>query len=184
VNDSPELDRRTVLAGAAWSVPVIALAAATPAAAASGDTVTVSFVATLIQLHRSETFAALVEITNTSGADLPAETLQAVLVGFPADPNEFTAAFPEDAATMSDAQNGTRPVDNQLFSASTGNGGSLIITSDAPIALTAGQTLVFGIYLSRPAHNATQAVYVIAGSFTFGPSVGGDIDGRDVQLVG
>ena len=160
---SPALSRRKVLTGAAWSVPVVALAVATPAAAASGETVTVSFVATLIELHRSETFAALVAITNTSGADLPAETLQAVIVGLPTDENEFTAEFPEDADTMTDTANGTQPVDNLIFSASGGGNGSLTITSDAPIALSAGQTLVFGIYLHRPAHNAVQAVYAIAG---------------------
>jgi hypothetical protein len=34
----PTLERRTIMKGAAWSIPVIALAVATPAAAASGDT--------------------------------------------------------------------------------------------------------------------------------------------------
>jgi hypothetical protein len=34
----PTIARRTVMKGAAWSLPVIALAVATPAAAASGDT--------------------------------------------------------------------------------------------------------------------------------------------------
>jgi hypothetical protein len=34
----PEVTRRSVVQGLAWSAPVIALAAATPAAAASGDT--------------------------------------------------------------------------------------------------------------------------------------------------
>ncbi|MGD8168360.1 hypothetical protein ACEXOS_014145 [Herbiconiux sp. P16] len=183
MTDSPELSRRTVLAGAAWSVPVVALAVATPAAAASEDTVTVRFAAIEIQLHRSDIFAAIVEITNTSGVDLPAETLQAVFIGLPTDENEFTAEFPEDAETMTDTANGTQPVDNLLFSASGGSNGSLVITSDAPIALSASQTIIFGIYLHRPAHNATQAVYAIAGSFTFGSSVSGSIGGTSVELV-
>jgi hypothetical protein len=42
-----EIDRRTVVKAAAWSLPVVALAAAAPAAAASGETPTNAFAATV-----------------------------------------------------------------------------------------------------------------------------------------
>ncbi|SDZ57549.1 hypothetical protein [Herbiconiux ginsengi] len=182
MTDSAELNRRTVLAGAAWSVPVVALAVATPAAAASEDTVTVTFAATLIELHRSDTFAALVAITNQSDAALPPEILQVTLVDLPTDENEFTVEFP-DSPTMSDDQNASLPVSNTDFTATAPSSGSMTITSENPIALAARQTVVFGIYLRRPAHNFTQAVYLIAGTFTFGAAIGGAVSGTTVELT-
>jgi hypothetical protein len=182
MSESPELSRRTVLAGAAWSVPVVALAVATPAAAASKDTVTVTFAATLIELHRSDTFAALVAITNETNADLAPETLQVTLVGLPTDENEFTVEFP-DSPTMSDDENASLPVSNTAFTATDPSIGSITITSENPIALAAHETIVFGLYLRRPAHNAVQAVYVIAGSFTFGADTSGSVTGTSVKLV-
>jgi hypothetical protein len=112
------IDRRTVLAGAAWSVPVVAVALAAPAAAASGWSVTVAFIAAELELRYRDFVVAAVTISNTSTEDIVNEPATFSLTNFDtANEPDFTPSFPEDADVMTDTQNGTTDVDNQLFSA-------------------------------------------------------------------
>jgi len=174
------VSRRTVLAGAAWSVPVLVLASAAPAVAASG-VVTVTFAAALIELRREDVFAALIEIRNDTGADLQSEPATITLTGFP-DNGDFTSDFPEGATSMDEATTGAAnaSVANGLFTGSGPSGGVMTLTG--MVSIPAGLSLVIGIYLRRPASHPVTAVYAIAGSFTIG-SRGGAVPSATVSLV-
>jgi hypothetical protein len=167
------IDRRTVLAGAAWSVPVVAVALAAPAAAASGWSVTVAFIAAELELRYRDFVVAAITISNTSTEDIVNEPATFSLTNFDtANEPDFTPSFPEDADVMTDTQNGTTDVDNQQFSATGPVNGTITVTSDGGLSIPAGSSLTFGLFFTREAENTHEAFYLIAGSFTIGDRSG------------
>ncbi|QJU54595.1 hypothetical protein SCB71_15860 [Herbiconiux sp. KACC 21604] len=168
-----ELDRRTVLQGAAWSVPVVALAVGTPLAAASGARVTVDFAAAFIALRTSDIVTGVIAITNTSGQAISGETLSIVLAAEPTpesddvDPSQsFLVTLP--TASEAETSNGELgDVVNDDFAFSTNFAGSSLNLT-GPLTVGAGGTVVIALYFRWAAVNPRRAAFLIAGSFTIG----------------
>ncbi|WP_440711385.1 hypothetical protein [Herbiconiux sp. YIM B11900] len=165
------LSRRTVLAGAAWSVPVVALAAAAPGAAASGGGgLTVAFDATLIQLDYQQTFLALVVIQNTSGADIVDEQAEFVFTGLDTEsPYDFVTSYPTEIDSSLEGWNDALQPQNDLFRSAGSANGSFTVVSNGGISIPAGGTLVFGLYFSRPVESSEFRFWTVAGIFHIGP---------------
>lgn len=177
------LSRRTVLAGAAWSVPVVALAAAAPGAAASGGGLTVAFDATLIQLDYQQTFLALVVIHNTSGADINDEQAEFVFTGIDTDsPYDFVTAYPPEIDPSLEGWNDAYQPVNDLFHSTGSANGSFTVASYGGISIPAGGTLAFGLYFSRPVESSEFLFWTVAGVFHIGP-FDGVVGQTQVQLT-
>jgi hypothetical protein len=160
--------RRTVLAGAAWSVPVIALAVATPAAAAS-RVITVDFAAAYIELPRETDVLAIIAITGPGSGTVVADSITIVLEGLQtATPAEFEFGFDDTLVgrhPIGDGSNATADVDNRNFDLVPGPpDGTITITGSG---VTLFPTPIFvGIFLSWPAENPEVDGFIVGGSFT------------------
>ncbi|WP_368498757.1 hypothetical protein [Herbiconiux sp. A18JL235] len=169
-----ELDRRTVLQGAAWSVPVVALAVGTPLAAASGTTITVDFAAAFIALRSSDIVAGVIRITNTSGAAISGETLSIVLTATQTDegaevtPSESYAVSLPTEAQVAESNGELGDVVNDDFAFSFTDVDQSGLTLSGPLTVAAGATVVIALYFQWAADNPRRAVFLIAGSFTIG----------------
>ncbi|GGF14603.1 hypothetical protein [Subtercola lobariae] len=162
--------RRSALKGAAWSVPVVALAVGTPAASASGTApLTFDFVAALLQLHTSDTLAVLIKITN-SGTEAVTDTASITLMGVPDD--EVSVAYdPTKTQYVAPPESNTTntTVDNAAFILAPHTpGGSYLLTSAGPVTVNPGAPLYIFFTVTWPTHNHRERLFVITGSFTFG----------------
>lgn len=173
--------RRAVLQGAAWSVPVVALAAAAPRAAASGQrTVSIAFAVLVAELRWEDVFAGVVSITNDSNADIVDETATLTISGL-AEDGEFSTSYSPTATQLQD-ENGTTPVQNSELP-ETSQSVSTFTASSSAFSLARGETIVVGFLLTRPAMNVSTKVFFIAGSFTLGGTVSDTTVGDDRLVV-
>ncbi|MDO9398997.1 MAG: hypothetical protein Q7T71_20820 [Herbiconiux sp.] len=163
------LSRRTVLGGAAWSVPVLTLAAATPSAVASGARISVVFVIARIELRRADIVAGFIRITNESGTDIDGENLTIVL-----DPDEQTetGTAPSEAFTVtlpsSDqvAAEQNSEVANDQFEL--GGTADTTLTLSTVATIGAGESILIALYFERAAFNRRRSIFIIEGSFILG----------------
>ncbi|MEF2979344.1 hypothetical protein [Subtercola sp. YIM 133946] len=167
-SDTPSgaVSRRSVVTAAAWSVPVVALAVAAPAAAASDGDITISFVVAGLILRHSDTLSVLLAITN-NGADDVTDDAQIMLTGIPGA--EVDLDFDPDADTVPGDSNQT--VMNSSFVLAAPNDVSdpnATYTLTGNLTVPARSTLYIFFTLTWHADNHHDAAFVIAGTFTFG----------------
>ncbi|GAA2239581.1 hypothetical protein N1031_17125 [Herbiconiux moechotypicola] len=179
------LRRRTLLQGAAWSVPVIAVAAAAPGAAASGGgrRIEGAFLIVGDFSETTDTIAGGLFIRNTTGSAI---TLPAGALGFSLSGLESTeypyleTTFSGDAADGLDGV-GSDQVANTLFSAgSVSSDGHLNVYSIVEITLDAGEEIVIGFYFRWRHVNEEPHVFAIAGIFVVDY---GGLEGAEAQAT-
>lgn len=180
---SAGLSRRSVLAGAAWSVPVLITATAMPAAAAS-NSILVAFAADLLQLHWSDRLAAVILIENNGSSPFTGD-FSLVLTGFhpeDADPGtDFEASFPTNDNAIGARNQPSEPLSNDVFvPVFSDDGNTLTLTAAALSVPTSG--LLIAIYITRPAHNPRIRNYLIAGVFYI-DGVAQSTDGLTIETV-
>ncbi|GLK16656.1 hypothetical protein [Herbiconiux flava] len=163
------VDRRTVLAGAAWSVPVIAVAVGAPAAAAS-TTITVDFAAAYIELPDETAVLAVIAITN-SGAAVTADSATITLTGYTPSTGltagVVTMAFDDDltdTVPVGGDSNDVVPLSNPAFVRGSLPGDEPLVLVAPGLALPQG-TVYVGVAVSWAADNPEIDGFVIAGSF-------------------
>lgn len=164
------VDRRTVLAGAAWSVPVIAVAVGAPAAAASTGTLEVDFVAAVLLLKRETTVAGVIAITNTGDAALT----RSVTITLPDLPNENAGTYRTEYPTLlqgpvDTGEGETVTPTNAVFTPvwAPGTTSSTLVLSAADHPFPSGTTFI-ALLFSWPTDNTEEDGFVIGGSFTIG----------------
>ncbi|MBF4571772.1 hypothetical protein ITJ64_04520 [Herbiconiux sp. VKM Ac-1786] len=179
------VDRRTVLAGAAWSVPVIAVALGAPAAAAS-TTIDVDFAFVLLQLKRSDTVAGVIAITSTGTDAVPDQDVSVTITGLdsPTDGTYLTEFGPVLSGDgLVDKGDGTRvPTVNSAFVAVADPvGGTLTLTADR-FTIPSG-VVYLAVFFTWPATNRYVDGLVLAGSFTITPPSGPALTGTLNQVT-
>jgi hypothetical protein len=180
-NEARALNRRTVLQGAAWTVPVVAMAAATPMAAASGGggTLTAAFIVVGDLGPTSTTIAGGIFIRNSSGAavTVPAGNLVGNLTGFESATAPYiSTVFDTDAADELGENSG--PPANGLFSITQdAASGTVVIISVADITIGGDSEILIAFYMNWEASNDEDVVFVIGGEFTidYGGAGGSEI---------
>lgn len=163
------LDRRTVLAGAAWSVPVIAVAVGAPAAAASTGTLEVDFVAAVLQLKRETSVAGVIAITNTGDAPLTRSvTITLPELAEESDGTYGTAYDRRFGATVDNGAGQNVPVTNLIFTPTwTMAPDRTLVLSAVDHPFPAGTTFI-AVFFTWPTDNTEVDGFIIAGSFTIG----------------
>jgi hypothetical protein len=160
------LDRRTLLAGAAWSVPVIAVAVGAPAAAAS-TTIDVDFAVAYIELRTESVVAGVIAITNT-GATATADTVTLRLSGLAApSAHYYSTSFEPNLlgeVDKGDAQHTRVPTINSAFVPSFTEGDTTLTLIGNNVPLPRGVVYV-AVYFDWEADNPEVDGFVIAGSF-------------------
>ena len=158
------VERRTVLVGAAWSVPVIAVALAAPAAAAS-TTITVDFAAVYLELPRETEVLAIIAIS-CSGDAVVADSVTIVLemIDESVVP-EFRNTDPGATYPIGGDSNSNVSVDNSGFVALSGQPTGKITIVGTQVSISSAVRYI-GIFLSWPAENPEIDGFTIAGSFT------------------
>lgn len=169
------VDRRTVLAGAAWSVPVIATAIAAPAVAASGGTLDIDFAVAYIQLKRSDTVAGVIAITNTGEAATDRD-ITIVLTGLAAPTDntyttEFGPVLGDGLVDTGDEAHTRVPTVNSAFVATPSTDGESLTLTATDFTILGG-TVFVAVFFTWPAQNEFVDGFVIAGSFTIGGPAG------------
>jgi hypothetical protein len=142
---NPEIDRRKVMIGTAWSIPVIAVAAATPAIAASLPPVVVTpGTGTVIPTERAYDFPVTVKDANgnpivgatvtvtTSGQNQDGDVLG--IYAYPAPDNGGPESDPSPSATVVTGADGVA-----LFAVSTQN----LSGSERPSSATMTVTVTY-----------------------------------------
>ncbi|NQX35745.1 hypothetical protein [Herbiconiux sp. VKM Ac-2851] len=160
------VDRRTVLAGAAWSVPVIAVAVGAPAAAAS-TTITVDFAAAYLELPDETMVLGVIAITN-SGQAVVADSAVLTLAGLTPTTGVVTMAFDgdlTDTAPVGGTSNAEVPVNNLPFVLASTPGAEPLVLVANNLQLPQATTVYLGVYFSWAADNREIDGFVIAGTF-------------------
>ncbi|MCS5715676.1 hypothetical protein NVV95_14085 [Herbiconiux sp. CPCC 205716] len=179
------VDRRTVLAGAAWAVPVIAVAVAAPAAAASTGTLEIDFVALVLQLKRSDTIAAVIAITNTGTVEAADQTVSVTLTGLetPADQTYLVEFGPVLGDGLVDRGDGTRvSTVNSAFTAASDPVERTLTLTATRFTFPPG-TVYLAVFLTWPATNEHVDGFIIGGSFIITPPSGPAVTGALTDLA-
>jgi hypothetical protein len=159
------VDRRTVLAGAAWSVPVIAVALGAPAAAAS-TTITVDFAAAFIELPDENVVAGVIAITNLGTATV-ADSATLTLMGKTPSAGVVSMTFDDDltdTVPVGGTSNDVVAVNNLPFTLASAAGAEPLVLVAGALELPAG-TIYIGVYFAWAAENPEIDGFVIAGTF-------------------
>jgi hypothetical protein len=152
---------------------VIALAAATPMAAASGSgSIVMTFLFAGDFESNETTLAGFISIKNDSTTDYLAQDVEAV-IEWEEHASYITAELPSEAEADGDLG---EAVVNDSFDVTASSPGTLTLATTSPVDIMHGDTIYIAFFFRRAAHNPVTFRFVIAGRVKIGPG-GATFDG-------